>query len=211
PLHSSVSSCLFSSVAPCFLIGTVEYSTGEPLNQISTDFSIISISWVATPGVSICCDCRRMTFSELRQVDLVGKKILGQLKNKYPRLDAHLVYSSPSGSADIGTGPKKILEDYPSMLQENEAKKHGLRLIKERKHLEREEKDCRQIEAQLDPFLSQLIIDDSVQLELRFGELDYTLVHKLQQDPLVDRVLTPQKASIRIVLGTLGSLLLKPT
>ncbi|MGK5086610.1 response regulator, partial [Bdellovibrionota bacterium FG-2] len=34
---------LFSSVAPCFLIGTVEYSTGEPLNQISTDFSIISL------------------------------------------------------------------------------------------------------------------------------------------------------------------------
>jgi hypothetical protein len=42
-------------------------------------------------------------------------------------------------------------------------------------------------------------------VEIRFNDLTYDLVWKLQKDDLVDRDLTPQtKASICIVLGTLA-------
>lgn len=45
------------------------------------------------------------------------------------------------------------------------------------------------------------------QVELRFHELKFDLIWKLQVDDCVDRDLTPQtRASIRIVLGTLASL-----
>jgi hypothetical protein len=58
----------------------------------------------------------------------------------------------------------------------------------------------------LSRILSELALDSSVQIELRFGQLNYALVAQLQRDSLVDRVLTPQTpASIRIVLGTLAA------
>jgi len=48
------------------------------------------------------------------------------------------------------------------------------------------------------------------QVELRFHELNYDLIWKLQTDNLVDCRLTPQtRASIRIVLGTLEDFFLK--
>jgi hypothetical protein len=47
--------------------------------------------------------------------------------------------------------------------------------------------------------------DEKTQVEIRFNDLNYDLVWKLQVDDLVDRNLTPQtKASIQIVLGTLS-------
>ena len=47
--------------------------------------------------------------------------------------------------------------------------------------------------------------DEKTQIEIRFKDLNYDLIWKLQADDLIDRNLTPQtKASIQIVLGTLG-------
>jgi len=47
--------------------------------------------------------------------------------------------------------------------------------------------------------------DGQAQVEIRFNDLKFDLVWKLQADDLVDRNLTPQtKASIQIVLGTLA-------
>ena len=47
--------------------------------------------------------------------------------------------------------------------------------------------------------------DEKCQVEIRFNDLNYNLVWKLQVDDLIDRNLTPQtKASIQIVLGTLA-------
>jgi len=47
-----------------------------------------------------------------------------------------------------------------------------------------------------------------VHIEIRFKELKYDeVIWPLQQDPLVDRLRTPQtRASIRIVLGTIDEL-----
>jgi len=61
------------------------------------------------------------------------------------------------------------------------------------------------LKKQLDQIASRFKFDEKCQVEIRFHDLNYDLVWKLQVDDLVDRNLTPQtKASIRIVLGTLG-------
>lgn len=53
--------------------------------------------------------------------------------------------------------------------------------------------------------MKALKFDGSVQVELRFHDLDYDLIWKLQSDDLVDRELTLRtRASIRIVLGTVS-------
>jgi hypothetical protein len=71
---------------------------------------------------------------------------------------------------------------------------------KDKKSLEIE-----RLKEQLDQLAHQLNYDEKCQVEIRFNDLKYDLIWKLQADDLVDRNLTPQtKASIRIVLGTLA-------
>ena len=94
----------------------------------------------------------------------------------------------------------------------------GKELLEKIEEIELAEKDFRDLEAlkkkkllalseKLDQLLSQLKYDEKCQVELRFNDLNYDLVWKLQTDDLIDRNLTPQtKASIRIVLGTLTQL-----
>ncbi len=61
------------------------------------------------------------------------------------------------------------------------------------------------LQDELQQLAATLQYDEKCQVEIRFSELKYDLVWKLQTDDLVDRNLTPQtKASIRIVLGTLA-------
>lgn len=60
-------------------------------------------------------------------------------------------------------------------------------------------------EKRFDEFAETLEFDGVTEVEIRFSNLDYDLIWKLQADELVDRKLTPQtKASIRIVIGTLS-------
>ena len=64
---------------------------------------------------------------------------------------------------------------------------------------------------QLSDTVDKLEFDPTVHIEIRFKELKYEeVIWPLQQDPLVDRLRTPQtRASIRIVIGTLDELRIK--
>ena len=63
----------------------------------------------------------------------------------------------------------------------------------------------RHLEQQLHELAGQLQYDEACQVEIRFHDLVFDLVWKLQVDELVDQVATPQtKAAIQIVLGTLA-------
>lgn len=58
---------------------------------------------------------------------------------------------------------------------------------------------------QFESLSEPLEFNGCVQAEIRFNQLDYELIAKLQADDMIDRELTPQtRASISIVLGTLG-------
>lgn len=63
------------------------------------------------------------------------------------------------------------------------------------------------IAGRIDSLLEQIEILETSNIELRFGELDYALIAKLQKDHRVDQRQTPQTgASIKIVLGTVNYL-----
>ena len=148
-----------------------------------------------------------MIFTDVRKADTVARGILSKIKTKYPRLDAYLVYSSRLGQASLGGGSKEVFAIFPSMFLDSAGKTKALRILKEKKDLENEKKDCRALEVQLEGITSELAVDNAVHVALRFGELCYDLVRELQVDELIDTKLTPQsRASIQIVLGTIGDL-----
>lgn len=142
--------------------------------------------------------------SDLPVIEQRAKKTLSELKSKYPGLDAYLVYSSRLGQSNLGNKPEVLLKEFPEMFRDAPEKTKALQLLQDLKKDEqnkgRDKKD-----KTLSRILSELALDSSVQIELRFGQLNYSLVAQLQHDSLVDRVLTPQTpASIRIVLGVIG-------
>jgi len=142
-----------------------------------------------------------------RQFDLIGQK--------YPDLKAYLVMSLPGGQTVIDSSPTQILSEFPAMVVDDSNKTSALNLVSRLKMLdsvaktgpekERLMKQKEQLREQLDQFAPQLKYDEKCQVEIRFNDLKYDLVWKLQGDDLVNRNLTPQtKASIRIVLGTIS-------
>jgi len=143
--------------------------------------------------------------SDLPEIEQRAKDILKELKTRYPDLDAYLVYSSRLGQSNLGNKPEVLLKEFPEMFRDAPEKTKALQLLQDLKKVEqnkgRDKKD-----KTLSQILSELALESSVQIELRFGQLNYALVAQLQRDSLVDRVLTPQTpASIRIVLGPLAA------
>jgi hypothetical protein len=93
------------------------------------------------------------------------------------------------------------------MVADTEAKMQALRIAQQRNRLGLGTPFCRKVDAldaKLDEQLARLTYRGEVNFELRFGRLVYDLIWQLQQDPLIDRELTPlTRASIRIVVTTL--------
>ena len=144
-----------------------------------------------------------------RQFDLIGKKY-PDLKAKLPngKPAAVLVMSLPGGQTGIDSSPMQILSEFPAMVVDDSTKTSALNLLSCLKTLEPEAAtgpETERLRKQLDQLAPQLKYDEKCQVEIRFNDLNYDLIWKLQADDLVDRNLTPQtKASIRIVLGTLA-------
>ena len=94
------------------------------------------------------------------------------------------------------------------MIIEDSGKTSALKLFSRLKTLECDPTagaETDRVKQQLQQLAPQFQYDERCQVELRFNDLNYALIWKLQADGLVDRGLTPQTgASIRIVLGTLG-------
>jgi hypothetical protein len=143
-----------------------------------------------------------------------AKRRFEQLQGKHPELKvrlptgaplATLVLSLPGGQAEIDSSPMQIPTGFPAMILENATKTSALNLL----YLQSKDlggtEAMQAIKQQLSTLLTKLDFDEKCQVEIRFNELRFDLVWKLQTDVLVDRDLTPQtKASIRIVLGTLA-------
>ncbi|MEI8290525.1 MAG: hypothetical protein WCH99_13725 [Verrucomicrobiota bacterium] len=135
-----------------------------------------------------------------RQFDLIRKQ--------YAELKPCMVLSLPGGQTGIDSPPGQILAEFPGMVVADEAKAAALKLLEA---IEAEPAGGAQaafLKGELNRIVAQLQYVDSCQVELRFSELKYPLIWRLQADEQVDRRLTPQtKASICIVLGTFGHLL----
>ena len=135
---------------------------------------------------------------------------------KYPDLNpkmdvplkAYLIMAVPGEQVWINAYPKDILTEIPAMLIDSNIKTKTLALLarsKRLKLLDKADPGSEQLVKEVNQLALQLQYDKTCQIEIRFKDLNYGLIWKLQVDDLIDRDLTPQgKASIRIILGTLG-------
>lgn len=125
------------------------------------------------------------------------------IRKKYPELKASLVLSWLGEQTQIDSSPKDILREFPALVVDDKAKARMLRFLNENLPEKPSDAQKTQWREKLQEFAEDLKLDGNVQVDLRFQNLNYDLIWKLQSDDLVDRDLTPQtKASIRIVLGT---------
>ena len=149
-----------------------------------------------------------LSFDQLQIAVAAAKRRFDLIWKKYPGLKAYLVMSLPSGQTGIDSSPTQILSEFPAMVVDDDAKTSALVLLS---RIEKSElqaatgPETERVREQLDRLASRLKYDEKCQVEIRFNDLKFDLVWKLQVDDLVDRDLTPQtKASICIVLGTLA-------
>jgi hypothetical protein len=149
-----------------------------------------------------------LNLEQLKAAVAAANQRFDLIRKKYPELKAYLVLSLPGGQTEIGSSPAQILKEFPAIVVDDSNKTAALDLQSSLELLEWKDKKSPEIEKlkkQLDQIASRFKFDEKCQVEIRFHDLKYDLVWKLQVDDLVDRNLTPQtKASIRIVLGTLA-------
>ena len=154
---------------------------------------------------------------ELKTVTEKANAIFRQLKEKYRGLSGYLVFSSNRGQCELTTDMAKILKDFQEMVAESPEKEKALELIKTATELETSKKSgdakagatqaAERAKADFSSTMNQLILLADVYVEIRFKHADLDLIFAMQKDELISRRHTPQtRASIRIVLGTLGEL-----
>ena len=149
-----------------------------------------------------------LNLEQLKAAVAAANRRFDLIRKKYPELKAYLVLSLPGGQTEIGSSPAQILKEFPVMVVDDSNKSAALDLQSSLELLEWKDKNSPEIQKlkkQLDQIASRLKFDEKCQVEIRFHDLKYDLVWKLQADDLIDHSLTPQtKASIRIVLGTIS-------
>lgn len=154
---------------------------------------------------------------ELKTVTEKANAIFTQLKEKYRGLSGYLVFSSNRGQCELTTDVAKILKDFPEMVVESREKEKALELIKTATELEMGKKSgdakaaatqvAERTRADFSAAVNQLLLLADVYVEIRFKHADLDTIFAMQKDELISQSHTPQtKASIRIVLGTLGEL-----
>lgn len=153
------------------------------------------------------------------QANITFKKIMVN----YPGLLGYLVLSSPYGQCGLTGDPLQILKEFPAMISDSEVKDNVIKLFETIRELENKyatrgnmnaevqtkidkashllNADVKRMEFKEDTFIEIRFKTDRL---LRIFKMELELIFKMQKDPLVSQVHTPQtQASIRIVLGTL--------
>lgn len=146
-----------------------------------------------------------LTLTQFQQAIAAALLQFSQLRKKHPTLKAYLVLSSRSGQTKFDSELADAIREFPVLLLDGAAKTKALELIKKLKPKESNTPEQIQLKDEFKELTKSLDFNGSVQVELRFNQLDYDLIPALQTDVLVDRDLTPQtRASIRIALGTIN-------
>ena len=147
----------------------------------------------------------RLDLCQFQQALAAANRHFADIRKKYPTLRAYLVLSLRGGQTKLDNELANSIREFTSLLLDNTAKTKTLELIKKLKPKESTKPEQIQLKAELKELAKDLEFDGSVQVELRFHDLNYDLIWKLQSDDLVDRELTPRtRASINIVLGTIS-------
>ena len=170
-----------------------------------------------------------ISWPELNGVISTAEARFSPIRAAYEDLSMYLVFASRLGQTGIHSTPLQIMQEFPGMIADSPARRAALDLAGTIHHLE----SCRQVaqrmpvsklpnknaviedlENRLKPSyvavkerIPGLGVRDDVHVEIRFRQLRYSSIWKLQTDARVDRKRTPRsKASIRVVLGVLAGL-----
>lgn len=162
------------------------------------------------------------TATELREVIKLARTRFSELKDEYPEVKPYLVFSCPQGQVPIDASPQQILRELPQMVVADANKAAALRIIAELDELKQRRdgggmahsrtqddlaNQVRQTETRLAAALERLTYSDEATVEIRLGCLEYERIWELKKEKQVDQELTsPSRASIRIVMGTIGRL-----
>ena len=140
------------------------------------------------------------------------------IMDHYSGLKGYLVLSSPYGQCELTDDPLQILKEFPAMISDSEVKDKGIKLLETIRGLEVELKYAAQgnmkaeVQKKIDKAahllnadLKKIEFKEDTFIEIRFIKTPLLdLIFKMQKDPLVSQIHTPQtQASIWIVLGTL--------
>lgn len=142
----------------------------------------------------------------------IAQQRLRDIQSRNAGLRAYLVLASrlgePFGQVEASAGPLDAVDRYPGMVVDGVEKREALELLSRcaDKHATSPE-DLPALHARLRTVIIRLRFRADTEVQLRFVVLDYALIAALREDPVVDRARTPRHASIRICLGTLGTLL----
>lgn len=156
-----------------------------------------------------------MYSNDLERAVKAAKQILKSLSEKYEsgglfkELKPWLVFSSRLGQVEIDASFEKQITEFPEMFVDDTSKAAALEILKKIKASQRGSggKELQTLSTQLAKLKSDVSYLADVTIALRFTSLVFELIWLLQRDPLVDRNLTPtRKASIRVVIGTIGNL-----
>lgn len=149
----------------------------------------------------------RLNLTQFQEALAAANRQFAEIRKKYPTLRAYLVLSLRGAQTKLDNELVDSIREFPSLLMDGTAKTKTLELIKKLKPKESTNPEQIRLKDELKEQAKALEFDGSVQVELRFHDLNYDLIWKLQSDDLVDRELTPQtRASINIVLGTLSQI-----
>ena len=153
----------------------------------------------------------RLNYDELQTGVAAANRHFALIRKKYPEPKMYLVLSLPSGQAKIGSSPKEILKEFPTMVVNDAAKALILDFLKKPEPKDATAAEKERLEEQFANLADELGYDGNCQVEVRFDAFEYELLWQLQSDELVDRALTPQtRASIRIVLGIISQFVGSP-
>jgi hypothetical protein len=157
-------------------------------------------------------------FGEMKTVMEKSNAVFDKLKGRYNALAGYLVFSSNAGQCELTTDVIKILKEFPAMFADSRQKEKAIEIMETITALESDKKKSEEVKSKsvqtiekaksdLSQITNNLEVRENTFVEIRFKKADLDLIFELQKDELVSREHTPQtKASIRIVLGTIGEL-----
>jgi len=166
-------------------------------------------------------------WDELRDLTGRAQERLDSIAASYPELKMYLVLASENGQVGIDSSPLRMVQDFPAMIADHPYRSKAVALASTIQHLdecwrlavrlpvrklphkasilEDLERRLARAHREVEPLLPRLGARKETRVEIRFRELRYRSIWKLQADARVDRRRTPHsKASIRVVLGLLG-------
>ena len=146
-----------------------------------------------------------LTYTQFIAAIAHAENRFAQIRQKYPRIKAYLVISLRGEQAEDLSHLDTILRHFPTLIS------GGPKTTELRRQLKipipkPEEYTVRAERLKIfQSYAEECTYLPEAQFELRFHYLDYDIIRELQKDELINQQLTPQtKASIRIVLGTVG-------